>query len=271
MEYRIKDISVHYEVRGEGKPVVMLHGYPLDHRLMTGCMEPIFSSGSGYQRIYIDLPGMGRSDCADWITDADVMLEILIGLLEEAIPDKSFLLAGESYGGYLARGILYRIPDRVDGLLLICPVMIADNKKRTVPRHTVIFEDRELMSKLPAEDARDFASSAVIQSAAIYQRYREEVVPGIKLADAAFVKRYQETGYEFSFDVDRTDRKFDRPTLILTGRQDSCVGYQDAWGILKNFPRATFAVLDSAGHLLQTEQEDLFRSLVSEWLSRTRR
>lgn len=271
MEYRIKDISVHYEVKGMGKPIVMLHGYPLDHRIMTGCMEPIFSPDSDYRRIYIDLPGMGMSDGADWITDADVMLEILLRLLEEVIPDEHFLLAGESYGGYLARGILHRMPDRVDGLLLICPVILADSKKRTVPRHTVILEDRELMSALPVEDAGNFASSAVIQSEALYQRYREEVASGMKLADAAFIKRYQETGYEFSFDVDRMDGTFDRPTLILTGRQDSCVGYQDAWGILKNFPRATFTVLDSAGHLLQTEQEGLFDALVSEWLRRTER
>lgn len=31
----------------------------LDHRLMSGCMEPIFTKREGWRRIYIDLPGMG--------------------------------------------------------------------------------------------------------------------------------------------------------------------------------------------------------------------
>jgi len=37
---------------------------------------------------------------------------------------------------------------------------------------------------------------------------------------------------------------------------------------LDNHPRATFAVLDRAGHGLGAEQESLFRTLVSEWLDR---
>jgi pimeloyl-ACP methyl ester carboxylesterase len=44
--------------------------------------------------------------------------------------------------------------------------------------------------------------------------------------------------------------------------------YKDAWSILENFPRATFAVLDRAGHSLQIEQEEIFNSLINEWISR---
>lgn len=55
---------------------------------------------------------------------------------------------------------------------------------------------------------------------------------------------------------------------MLLGRQDSVVGYKDAWDILDNYPRVTFAVMDRAGHNLQLEQEELFFSLVKEWLIR---
>jgi pimeloyl-ACP methyl ester carboxylesterase len=51
-------------------------------------------------------------------------------------------------------------------------------------------------------------------------------------------------------------------------RQDSVVGYRDAWAILENYPRGTFAVLDRAGHFLAAEQEDLFHALAGEWLDR---
>jgi len=46
---------------------------------------------------------MGRSSSADWITNADIMLEVLISFIEKVIPNEKFLLAGESYGGYLSR------------------------------------------------------------------------------------------------------------------------------------------------------------------------
>jgi len=54
----------------------------------------------------------------------------------------------------------------------------------------------------------------------------------------------------------------------VTGRQDSTVGYVRAWEGLEHFPRATFAVLDRAGHALPHEQPGLIRALVAEWLDR---
>lgn len=39
MECKVKNIPIYYEVIGQGKPIVMIHGYTPDHRLMKGCME----------------------------------------------------------------------------------------------------------------------------------------------------------------------------------------------------------------------------------------
>jgi pimeloyl-ACP methyl ester carboxylesterase len=39
---RVKKANIYYEVIGSGTPVVMIHGFILDHRAMKGCMEPIF-------------------------------------------------------------------------------------------------------------------------------------------------------------------------------------------------------------------------------------
>lgn len=60
----------------------------------------------------------------------------------------------------------------------------------------------------------------------------------------------------------------DKPTCIITGRQDSSVGYAHAYELLDKFPRATFAVLDCAGHNLQIESELLFNQLIKDWLKR---
>jgi pimeloyl-ACP methyl ester carboxylesterase len=50
----------------------------------------------------------------------------------------------------------------------------------------------------------------------------------------------------------------------------SSVGYSGAWDLLAQYPRATFAVLDAAGHALPHEQPELLRALVTEWLDRVR-
>ena len=71
---------------------------------------------------------------------------------------------------------------------------------------------------------------------------------------------------DFSYNAGQT--KFDKPTLILTGRQDNAVGYKDSWGLVENFPRATYAAMDRAGHFLALEQRELMQVLINEWLNR---
>ena len=270
MECVIKDLSVHYETYGQGTPILLIHGYHVDSRLMSGCFEPVIESLKGYRRVYIDLPGMGRTKSADWIRSADDVLELLLIFIERVMPGERFLLAGESYGGYLARGVVRRLGARVAGLLLLCSVVDTDFKKRALPPRTVLKRDEALLSSLAPEDAADFEGSNVIQTPEVWERFRDEVLCGLRVADGSFLKLYQQNGYGFSFDVDAMDAPYPNPALILAGRQDDCVGYRDAWTILENYPRATFAVLDRSGHNLQIEQSALFRALTLEWLERVR-
>jgi pimeloyl-ACP methyl ester carboxylesterase len=48
------------------------------------------------------------------------------------------------------------------------------------------------------------------------------------------------------------------------------VGYNAQWDLLEHYPRATFAVLDRAGHALPHEQPGLSKALITEWLVRVR-
>lgn len=52
----------------------------------------------------------------------------------EIISTEKFLLVGESYGGYLAKGILAKMFERVSGLLLVCPVVVKWSQKKDSSR-----------------------------------------------------------------------------------------------------------------------------------------
>ena len=105
---------------------------------------------------------------------------------------------------------------------------------------------------------------SVVQTQEQLARYRArgKLLP----PDTAFQQRLM-PHYAFSFEAEIT-AAIDAPALIVAGRQDSIVGYRDAWPILEHLPRATFAVLDRAGHALEREQSDLFNALAAEWLGR---
>ncbi len=268
MKCQLENTTIYYRLKGKGRPLIMLHGFTLDHRMMLGCMEPVFKNRSGWQRIYFDLPGMGQTPGEDWITNSDQMLDIVLEFIDAVVPKQRIVVAGESYGGYLSRGVIYRCPESVDGQLLICPLIVAKDELRRVPPPVKIVEDPELISSLDASEAEFFQSFNTVESQRVWERTRDEILSGHKIVDSSFTDVIRGDGYPFSFDVDDLDGGFKGPTLILLGRQDWFVGYQDAMKLIELYPRGTFAILDRAGHNLQIEQETLFNALVSEWLDR---
>ena len=271
MELTIRDGTVYYELIGSGQPVLMIHGWSPDHRLMKGCMEPVFRSmDTPWQRIYFDLPGMGKTPGQPWITGTDQMLEFVLEFIDRLIPGRHFVIAGESYGGYLARGVIKARPALVDGLLLICPVARQETTRDSLPAFRVLEKDAGLLKNLSDEDRQYFEGITVIQNERVWKSFRDDVLPGLKAADYAFLEKSLGQHVPYSLDVDLIEKPYTQPTLMLMGRQDSVVGYRDQLQLIENFPRASFVILDKAGHNLQIEQAILFNALVKEWLERVR-
>ncbi|MFX1326544.1 MAG: alpha/beta fold hydrolase [Promethearchaeota archaeon] len=269
MKCKLKNLTIYYEEYGEGYPILMIHGFMPDHRLMKGCMEPIFKNRGDYKRIYFDLPGMGKTIAPKWLTKSDQMLDIVLEFIEKIIPNEKFLIASESYGCYLARGVILKRSKLIDGVLFICPLIIPQTEKRDLPKDfKVLIKDIELISSLSPSEAQEIEESLIVQSREVWERYEDEVFSGLKIADQNFMNTVFPANYEFSFNVDQLIDLYDKPTLFLLGRQDISVGYRDAWKIIENYPSATFAILDQAGHNLQIEKANLFNPLVHDWLSR---
>ena len=264
MECQLANCSVHYRIFGHGKPLITVSGAPGDHRIILSWLEPLFDARPGWQRFYFDLPGTGLSRGETQIGSSDEMLDVVCDFIDAMIPGRSFTLLGLSYGGYLARGVVYRKPTLVDGLCLLVP-WLSDHAGQTLPAPATFIADPALLAQLPADEAERFAGLTVLQTPEIFAWYRDVVVPARQGADWTVLDRVV-ANYQFSIDLEA--QRFEKPVLLLSGRQDTHVGYQDSWRVLECYPRATFAVLDRAGHALGVEQAQLFRALVNEWLDR---
>lgn len=268
MECELKGITLHYEEFGEGRPILILHGWGVDHRHIASDMEPLFKERAGWKRIYPDLPGHGKTPGKEWIHNQDMILDVVLDFIDKAFPEQRFVLAGASYGAYLARGIVLRRPASIDGLLLEVPVVVQGVKRR-VPPHLTLLANPQIVSGL-GPDAADYFQLAVVQDRKIANHIQDFIASGAGIGDPVFQAKIRDIpeNYAYSFDVDALPNPCPVPALIITGRQDSVVGYRDAWEILEKYPRATFAVLDRAGHFASIEQESLFQALAGEWLDR---
>ena len=61
MQFETDKATIDYEEHGEGRPILLLHGWTMDRRVEIDNYEKIFATRPGWRRIYPDLPGMGRS------------------------------------------------------------------------------------------------------------------------------------------------------------------------------------------------------------------
>jgi len=270
MECELEGITLHFESCGDGRPLVALHGWGMDHHYMMSDLEPLFRKRRGWRRIYPDLPGHGMTCGPDWIANRDQELDVVLKFIDALIPGESFVVAGSSAGAYLARGVVHRRPEAIAGVLLTVPLTVAvPRAERQIPPHVTLVADPVLVAELGAADPDDWFEILVVQDRKVLD-YVLANAPSAERGDEAYQERIQDGPgtYNFSFDVDALSQPCPVPTLIVTGRQDSIVGYRDAWGILENYPRGTFAVLDRSGHFMAIEQEDLFHTLAGEWLDR---
>ncbi|HEX2916651.1 MAG TPA: alpha/beta hydrolase [Chloroflexia bacterium] len=252
MEVTVKSIPMYYEEYGTGIPVLMLHGWPVDHRHMIADMEPLFQNRPGWRRIYPDMPGFGKTPAPEWITNQDQMLEIASEFIRTVAPGQRFVVVGTSYGGYLARGFVYRQASLIDGVFMLNPSIEPDPAKQNYPPHQVLAEDPQFRAALSPQESY-LPDLFVVHNLENLEAFRTHMLPAVTTADHAFLNRLGDDS-AFSFPVDELTTPFPAPALIITGRQDAMCGYREAWQILDNYPRATFAVIDRAGHSCPTSK-----------------
>ena len=235
---------MYYESFGEGRPIVFLPGWGGDNGEGRDIHEPVFKGRPGWRRIYVDPPGTGKSPADPSITNQDGMLAAIAELIDDVVGDDRFALAGTSAGALHARGVIKRDPSRVLGLLLRVPGIVVDRSRRTLPTD-------EHLVRTPEWQDKD-------------RRYYDAVE---LIADLDFLGRIQADVSTYALSEDPAAR-FEGPTLIVTGRQDTITGYVDAWSILDDYPRATYAVLDQQDHGLPVRRLTAYRGLVDDWLDR---
>jgi len=176
MHFNFANSKIYYEAHGEGIPVICIHGYFLDHRVMTGCLEPVFSQLNGYKRIYMDLPGMGKSIPGDDIKSGDNIYYVLKNFVEKITNNCSYVLIGESYGVYLSRRLIKEHMDRIPGLELICPVIAPSKSARKLPDKFVIYEDSDFSEKLSKNEKDFYNQIGVLFSKSNFERVKEEII-----------------------------------------------------------------------------------------------
>ena len=252
------------ETRGTGRPIVCLAPFGVDRSMMVAALEPVFETCAGWQRIYLDLPGRGRSPCGP--PDSDGIVDALIGHLDQQLGATARpMLVGWSYGGYLAAALLRLAPDRFGGALLICHGVHSASAERRLPPPRTAPDPTGWLDKVPEGYREHLATALGNRRHEVAERVAAALVAA-ENADEEYLTRLRTTGYRVS-DEDAAP-VYQGPVCVVTGRGDLVAGYHDQFDAMAAYPNGSFTVLAEAGHYLPFEQPAAFRGLAREWLSR---
>ena len=259
--------SLFYKDWGSGRPVVFVHGWPLNADMWDYQMVPVVQNGM--RAIAYDRRGFGRSDQPGGVYDYDVLADDLHALLE-ALDLADVTLVGFSMGGgevarYLSRHGSRRI-GRCVLLAAVTPFLLktADNGEGVDSK---VFDDiiQQLQTDRPhflAGFGKVLYGAGLLTSpvsSEFLQWSSAMALQGSALATLACVRLFSAT--DFRADL----RAFDRPTLVIHGLSDQTVPI-DASGrrAAAMIPGARLIEYDGAPHgLFYTERERLNADLLS--------
>ena len=121
----VNGIQLAYARKGTGKPLVLIHGYPLDHTIWNE-VAPLLESD--FDIILPDLRGFGGSDVVESQYKISDMAADIAGLMD-ALGIEKAAIAGHSMGGYISLAFARAYPSRVAGLGLIASQALADARQ----------------------------------------------------------------------------------------------------------------------------------------------
>jgi len=219
------DVAIHYDDWGSGKPVVLIHGWPLSGAMWE--YQALFLASQGHRVIAYDRRGFGQSGKPYTGYDYDTLANDLSDLME-ALDLRGATLVGFSMGGgEVARYLARHGADRVAKAVLVSAVtpflLKTPDHEDGVPRATFDEMIQGLLDDRPAFLAnfgKKFFGAGMLNftvTAEILQWAQTLALQASPKATLDCVRAFSET--DFRGDM----RAFTVPTLVIHGDSDSTV------------------------------------------------
>jgi pimeloyl-ACP methyl ester carboxylesterase len=269
-------LRVHTLRRGapDRLPLVLLHGFPLDHRMWFDVTDLIAGDPTV---LALDLPGFGASpagpDVAEALgADRDVpSVEVMADGVAAALRAEGVgraVVAGLSMGGYAAMALVERHPDLVAGLGLVDTKSTADDDaaraKRIQVAETVVAEMR-VDAVLGMRTALLGATNRVARpdlSDRIERWIRDQGPQAVAWAQRAMAARPDRTAVLAAYG---------RPAVVVVGDEDELAPVAAAEHMVQALPDADLVVVPRAGHMTSNESPEPVAAALATLLARAER
>jgi pimeloyl-ACP methyl ester carboxylesterase len=232
----VNGVRTWYDDRGDGEPLVLLHGGLTDSRDFAGNLDAL---ADRYRLLLPERRGHGHTADVDGPITLEAMAADTIAFVDEVVGGP-VRLAGYSAGAAVALRVAARRPDLVDRLVLVSCAFHADGM---ILRPTAGIEPPAPLVARYAEVSPDGADHFPVVIAKIARTVEEE--PGLNAADLAAVAC---------------------PALVVAA-DDDLVTLEHTVALYQGLPDVRLAVVPASSHLLLHEKPELCTGLVADFLT----
>ena len=239
----VDGINIAYARRGHGAPLVLIHGYPLDHSIWDP-LAPFLEHN--FDLIIPDLRGFGASDAMQADHSIVDYASDIAGLLTHLGIRKAYI-AGHSMGGYVALAFAREYEERVSGLAMVSSQMAADTPERKEGR---IATAKQVLQTGAGPVAEAMAPKLSAQPQ--WQEFARGLIlrqPPAGIAAALYAMAGRPDSSEML-------SAFPFPVVIVHGDADELIPVQKGREMKSALPAAHFVELPGAGHLLMMEKPE---------------
>ena len=261
MKINLRGFSMAYCLRGEGLPLLLIHGYPLSRQLWKRQISGLDDTA---QIIAPDLRGHGESDPLPGPYSVDMLAEDCHALLEALGITQPVVVCGLSMGGYVSLAFYRKYASRVKGLILAATRAGADSPEGKAGRDKAVQLAQQSGAGAIAEGmlGKMLAPQTYTAQPAVVEQAKEIMlsasVAGISGALLAMRDRPDSTPLLSQIRC---------PTLVIHGAEDQLIPAKEAEATQAAIPNARLALLPGAGHLLNMEQPAAFNQAVRQFLA----
>ncbi|WP_121354671.1 alpha/beta fold hydrolase [Flavisolibacter nicotianae] len=262
-----EDVQISYKDYGKGRPVVLIHGWPLSKDMWEYQIDDLVNAG--LRVIKYDRRGFGKSDKPWDGYDYDTLTEDLHALMESLDLRNAVLVGFSMGGGEVARYISRYGTDRVSKIVLVSSVLPYLAKANDNPDgvdQSIFAEMMEQMTEDRIAFLDDFGKKffgvtllSKPVSAPLLDYYRS-------LAAVALPRATQQCALSFANTDFRADvERITLPTLIIHGDADQSVPIEaSSHRTAEMIPNAQYKVYEGAPHgLFYTHRKKLNEDLIA--------
>lgn len=261
--------KVHYLEKGEGKPVILIHGF-LYHTVMW--KKSIDDLAKRFKVYAVDLWGWGYSER---LKENEYSFERygkqIVGFMDALKIDKASLV-GQSMGGGISVYVAAHFPERVDRLILVDPAVIPYPMTTTAIIYQLPFVG-EFLNALPGDGLmkKNIKTVWFFDPQKVTDDYAEEVIRPLRIKGTNSGSMYilrQVLKEPYVQEEAQKLATFNKPILLIHGREDKAVPLDRSQQLNALWKGSQLVIFEKAGHTPHEEHPEKFNQLALEFLSR---